>query len=53
MSGAHSAVTRTGELWEKLDSCPEPEWTAFFAKHWELGKGAYAPVDGVKPAPRI
>jgi hypothetical protein len=50
---AEWAVTRTGELWEKLDTCPEPEWPAFFAKHWELGKGAYAPVDGVKPAPRI
>jgi hypothetical protein len=44
---------RKGEMWDMLKRCPEPEWTAFFAGHWEAGKGYYAPVDGVVPKPRI
>jgi hypothetical protein len=47
------AVTRTGVLWDMLQTCPEPEWQAFFAGHWESARGFYAPVDGVKPPPRI
>ena len=51
--GVFWIVQRSGNLWDYLARCPDPEWHAFFAGHWAKGQGVYTEVNGVKPPPRV